>query len=503
MGKRLETTIKSFSGGITSNKREATKTQAHVISNFDVYRSNTLIPNRSTESGDSSASTSKKQAFEVALWTPDSSYKQFALGVQSGTGLAEIQYKALTTGASNDLDDATWTSPAGNQSSTGATSFNLFVYYAKTGKIYGARAGSHIWAFTPDGSTAWADSHQALTYTHIAQGIVHSKDDILYVPYDNKIASNDNGSWNVTVLTLPTYLKVNSICEHGNYLAIGAAPVSGIGNSWVYLWDRDSTLVTLSETVNWGDGQLCVLEDINGILVGISDKGGNTVNYNSELIFRYLSGSEAIIYDRLRSTSSITLGLQKKKVNDRVYFLASPTIDGVLRQGVWSFGKSLQAEGLVYNHDLTPNNDTAVDVLNGLHIVGDYFFVSHVTSGTYAISKTNSSSTAFSAKSVWERIFVTENSAVTKNLVGISVMFEPLPSAGQVILQIKKDAESSWTTVFTENTDDAITHSSINIESTGADFGNYKELYVRIESTGGAEITGFRMIEELIDDNKY
>jgi len=58
-------------------------------------------------------------------------------------------------------------------------------------------------------------------------------------------------------------------------------------------------------------------------------------------------------------------------------------------------------------------------------------------------------------------------------------------------LKYKKDAETSFTTIFTHNTDDSLFHEAVNIESSGATLPEFRELSLRIESTGGAVITGY------------
>ena len=80
--------------------------------------------------------------------------------------------KTLTTGGSLDLGDNGWASPANNASAAGSTNFELFKYYKATGKFYGAKSGTTIWAFTPDGATAFDDSNRSITYTRIGQGII-------------------------------------------------------------------------------------------------------------------------------------------------------------------------------------------------------------------------------------------------------------------------------------------------------------------------------------------
>ncbi|GAH30408.1 unnamed protein product, partial [marine sediment metagenome] len=89
------------------------------------------------------------------------------------------------------------------------------------------------------------------------------------------------------------HLYITSICEFGNYLAIGAAPLSGLGGSVVYLWDRDSSLTTLSEIIDFGEGNLRVLEEIDGVLIGISSVGGTSDRFDDKAVFRLVSGNKA------------------------------------------------------------------------------------------------------------------------------------------------------------------------------------------------------------------
>jgi hypothetical protein len=503
MGKRIETTINTFNGGIANDPRSTRENTALMLTGFDLKDPHRLIPFNSSESGDGGASTSKKRNFTLALRT-GTTWSLYALGVKSGASTAEVLYKDLTTGGSNDMGDTGWSTPANHQSASTVTNFNLFTYYKKTGLIYGARNGTHIWAFSPSGS-AWDDDiittngGTPFAYTNIAEGLVHSKDDILYIPYDNIIAKNDNGAWSETALTLPTHLKINSICEYGNYLAIACAPLSGIGNSIVYLWDRDSTLTTLSESVNWGEGELKVLEELNGYLIGVSVLGGNTVNFRARVSFKYYNGNGAKEFDELvASSGSPTLLISKQKIDEKLYFMMSINYNGALREGVWSVSNPTE---LRIVHERTPNNDTALTngVLRGFFYVGDYLFQSYQDNGTYTLSKTTDGDT-FATSGIYEKRFNTEGSSKKKDLVGITVENEYLPSAGQIILEYRTDENTAWTNIFTNTTNNSISKSAVAQEGLPKD---YKEIEFRVESTGGAVPTGLNFLEEITDKKPY
>lgn len=472
--------------GMTNDPRDTRASVCRVCTNFDIVTDRArAIPYYDSESGDTAAATSQKQAFTYAHWLPGSTndWRLFSLGVVSGTGKAEVLMKTTFT-------DGSWSTPANNQSAAGTTSFELFVYYKKTGLIYGARAGTSIWAFDAQTAGAWADTSHALTYTNICQGVVHSQDDILYIGYDNKIASNNNGSWTDAALTLPSDLYVTSICEYGTFLAIACAPLSGVGKSRVYLWDRNSSLTTVSANIDWGFGILKVLEEIEGYLVGISqDSANRTARYRVN--FKYYAGAGgARQFAILTSTSVPVIPTRKQKIDNRVYFLMSATLNSAVREGLWSvthFGGGQFALA----HERTPNNDTALGngVLKGFYITGDYAFISYVdNSSVYQLSKTNDQA-SYTATSIIETIINPNMPAgdkvQKKKLLSIGAMYDPLLSGGSCVVKSKTNGASSYTTVFTETTTSAVKTEPVPVTSGGTYLTDGEEFEFQINSTGG------------------
>mgnify|MGYP003403547364 CR=1 FL=1 len=503
MSKPIPFEIRDFSGGNSTIVRGVPTSLAQNVTNFDIYSDpHKLAPLRDLENGDSAASTSTKKNFTMAYWSSTPSWRLFSLGVVSGSGKAEILMKTLGTGGSNDLGDSGWATPANNQSASGSTSFNLFTFYKKTGKIYGAKAGTTIWTFTPDGSTAFDDSHHALAYTNIANGLV--KNNILWIPYDNKIASLNDTTWTDVALTLPEEFYITSICDYGNFIAIAAAPLNSAGNSRVYIWDMDSALSEMPQTVDWGTGQLKILDNLGGLLVGVSlDAGQNKIE--DKIVFRYLSGSYAKIFRKLSASSTTAvLPIVKQVINGRLYFLLSGTFNGTARSGLWSVGMTDAGNYSISQERYVDNSGTTTNiVLFSFAIVGDYVFISYTDNSTFTTNKSNDQA-SYTATSLYETVKLDMGDPdITKKLLGVTVMTEPLPAAGSYTLKYRKDAESSWTTIFTHATDDSISHDAINIESTGVTLPEFKEIQFRIESTGGAVITGLKGKVQVTEKTLY
>lgn len=500
-----------FDGGITNDPRDPRESVSQYVVNFDVLtNSRKMTPYHDSESGDSSAATSQKQNFCIALRT-GTTYNLFALGVQSGNAKAEILMKTLTTGGSTDLSDATWASPVNNQAAAGSTSFNLFTYYRyetlANSRIFGASGGTRIWSFDPTSTAAFDDAGHNLTYTNIAEGLVHSKDNFLYIPYDNKIASNNQGIWADSALTLPSHLYITSICERGNYLAIACAPLSGQGGSKVYLWDRDSTIANLPEIIDWGQGVLRVIQELNGTLIGISQVGGDATRFKDRIVFKYLSASSAETFAILEGTNSNLLKA-KQRIDNRLMFMLSITMNGTLREGVWSVGNEGGGQFSIVP-ERTPFNNTATagpGVLWSFFQVGDFLFQSYTTNSAFALSKTNDA-VSYTATSIYEStINPMEPERIRgsaglrsekKSLVAIAVGMQPLTSGQQIVLKYKIDG-GSWTTIFTETTVGQVVTERVS-DATGTSFTSGREYEFRIESTGGAVITEVRYKVETLE----
>ncbi len=77
-----------------------------------------------------------------------------------------------------------------------------------------------------------------------------------------------------------------------------------------------------------------------------------------------------------------------------------------------------------------------------------------------------------------------------------SVYTAPVPSGGSVTAKYRIDNETSYTTIGTLSTLGAVSRDFISIEATDTPFPAFKEIQFRLESTGGTEVTGFKILPE-------
>ncbi len=486
--------INRFDLGMTNDPHESNSRYSTVIKNFDAHTfPHKLVPFRSSEAANTTPDTEK---FVNFLFVGSDLDRLYGLGVvegDSGTGKARILYKDTFGGTA-------WTEPSNGASGSGSRSQDFFIEYKDY--IYGARASTHLWRHGDiTSSVTWVDSWQSLTYENMAQGLIFSND-ILHIPYDNKIATWDNSAFTSATLTLPTNRIITSLTEYGNYIAIATRPKNGIGNSIVYLWDASAT--SSSEVIDWGTGDLKVLEVIDGVLVGISIELADPPSLQSKIVFRSLSGSRAVKFNTLLSdvSQAPALDIAKQVVSNYLYFLLKITIDGTEQAGLWKLGKVSPELPFSLTFDRTTDNDTALisnGDLDGFFLKDDYVFMAFRSSGLYDITSTDDQAN-FTVTASYESLInprmTEEDTLKEKQLMAVQVSFEALPTAGQVVFKYRVDSTTAWGSVaasFTEATDSAVQKELIIPATQG------REYEFRIESTGGAVITGFKYKYEVIE----
>ena len=512
MGIVIETLIDRFDGGMTNAVRDSiasiqgntiiAKPYARIISHFDVFSAKgQMIPHLSHVEDDINSNLSTtiaaiKLCQFLSYGTSQSATTQYALGILKATTDARIYSR-------DSIPTGQW---SGLASASVVASEKLFVEYK--GGIYVAVGGTAIAKYSISGDS-WSAADLSITYTNIGQGLVHSKDDILYIPYTTSagafIAKKNVSTWTAAALTLPSNCIPTSISEYGNYLAIATKPLSRGGKSVVYLWDRDSSLSTLSEKIEWGTEDLELIEELEGFLVGISVTGASSIIVSPKIIFKYYAGVGAKQFLEIPTQNSVTLfAPNKQKMNNRIYFMMNAEQSGARLAGIFSIGRNAEGGFGLLMDRLWDNTTvfTNVDYPKGFQLLGDYMTIAYTIgaeTATYNLQRTKDNST-YAANSTYESlIFNSGDSSLTKKLIGITIMFEPFSGIGPVVLKYKVDADTSWTQIFSSSTTNSTSHGAINIESTGVTLPTYKEIRFQILSTAATAITGLKFKSEIID----
>lgn len=465
-----------------------------IAKHFDIFSNpGKLTPYRdlSADTNDGSTSTGMKQYFVRDFLYPTGSGKLYGLGQTAG-GLTEIFQKA-------DATTGNWSVPA-NSTGNGVVQNGCFVEYKDA--AWGFQGTNQVFKWgVLSGSPSITNSvgTTASAITSVAQGLIGT-DDNLYLPYNNVIGRvTSNGTWNDSVLTLPTNFRITSLTNYGNYLAIACAPVSSFnGVSKVFLWDFSSPDV--QTVIDWGEGILSVLETIEGMLVGVTDRYLNNTagaGRGSFIVQTYSGGTPQVVKEIFtQAIVGKTMPLSKAVKNNRLFFSAKVMTNAAgtaYNEGIWSFGRKSASYPFVLSLDLIDEN-VSTSGIQSFGTAANYFFLAHSADGS--IDKTSSAATYTFASILESQIFNLANSTNDKQLHSAKVTFSELMSGQQLVLKYKVDDTPStpWTTIGTFSTVGSVSHSFLGIESTGADFASGTEYKFRLESTGGLEVTGFEVL---------
>ena len=495
MSKIVEIKINNFSGGVSDAPRESNASKFQVSKHFDIFTDPTrLIPYRSLEAdtNDGSTSTGMKQYVVKDFLYHSSSSKLFGLG-QTGGGLTKIVQKA-------DATTGNWSLPATSEGN-GAVKNGCFIEYKDV--LWGFQGTNQIWKWTIATNTiSNSASTTGVTITSVAQGLVY--EDYLYLPYNNKIwRATDATTFSDAYLTLPTNFKITSLTAYGKYIAIAVAPVSNYnGVSKVLLWDGTST--DIQESIDWGEGELRILETIEGILVGVTDRYLNNATgagKGSMIVQIYQGGAPQVVKEVFtRALTGKDIPINKSVKNNRVFWAAKIMTNSAgteYVEGLWSFGRKNVNFPFSLSLDVIDENiDT--DGIQAFGTAANYFFITH--SGDGSIDKTNDSAVYTFTSAYESQVIDFGDVDSDKTLLSVKVSFRKQLAGESLTAKYRVDGATAWTTIGTASTDDTLSRTFLSIESTGTAFASGREYEFRLESTGGLEITGV-VLKARINDN--
>lgn len=337
-------------------------------------------------------------------------------------------------------------------------------------------------------------ANTSATISSVAQGLV-AKDDNLYLPYNNILVRvYPSGTVQDQALKLPTNLKITSLTNFGNYLAIGCSSTSTYnGVSKVFLWNLYSPDV--QEVIDWGEGELRILENVEGMLVGITDRYLNNASgagRGSMIVQGYSGGAPQVLKEVFTSAlTGITMPLSKTVKNNRLFFVAKIKTNDAgteYNEGIWSFGRKNSQYQFALSLDYISENITTSGI-QAFGSAGNFFFIAH--SGDGSVDKTNDTA-VYTMTSILETQVLNFGTIDNdKRLDAFKVTFRKMASGESVVLKYKVDDATSFTTIGTFDTDGALSHTFTQEELAGVAFKSGREFKFRIESTGGAEITSW------------
>ena len=349
-----------------------------------------------------------------------------------------------------------------------------------------------------------------LTFSTMGQALVHPTDKVMYIPYQATAGGAPligtlapgvaGGAVTTAALTLAIGYRAYCLSHYGNYLAI---PCTGKNNSYasvVYLWDRVAT--TWNETIVWGAGDLRVLNNLDGVLVGVSHRSsgvsGTTQDSDGVEIKMYSGGVPVLIKEINQNTLGV--GNVSMTVNSNVNFIKNgrlyfsidiiPNDGSTTRKGLWSVGKSKTGRWVVTCERV--ENNTSLSIL-AASMQGDFVsVVSNAVGTVYSTTFGTTGPSTYGATSIYES-GVNPNMdeldrAKNKKLISWYVNVMPIVG-GTLTVKYKVDDTTqggNWVACGTYSTT-AGTTLEIRKPTTGQ-FKDGKYFEFQISATGGVAI---------------
>lgn len=520
MGKLYEQKINDFTGGLSDSPRQPIFNMGSLIKHFDIFSDGKkLTPYRSTEADTATnvSATDAKQ-YDIRDFQLGLDGKLYALG-KNGSGYPKVMTKA-------DPTTGNWLASDGSNAATaigegnGARISGCFIEWQ--GAFWFFQGTNQVAKCTLAGTITNSVATVGSTITSVAQGVINNN--TLYLFYNNKVVTvSAAGAVSDNVFTtIPSDMRITSATRYGSYLAIGCAygtatTTKPVGRSVVVIWDMVQT-TTASDVIDWGEGALRVLGIIEGRICGVSDKylSSSLGLTRGSMVIRLWAGGAPQVMKELIANQTVTANTATVTrfpnnviiKNNKMYWAASvpfalsTSTESTYHLGIWVFGRKNVNSNFALSLDYIEEGVSASNFfINSFGSAGDYWFINHSADGS--VTKTDDTAT-YSFTSIYEtQILNGGDSSEKKKLLGVTVYTAPLPAAGNIVLKYRLDEETSFTQIFTDGTDNSLSHSAINIESTGVTLPEFKEIIFRIESTGGAEITGLKFKYEVIDKDIY
>lgn len=509
--------LNRFFAGISPDTRLQDTRYFELAEHFDPFTSpSKLIPHREMEANETTSYDITALAFVSDML--------YGLG-KTGGGTPEY-YKIYEK--SGDLITSGWTASTSGGGGVNRNE-NALVPYNVNGVdfLFGFGSTSNVWAYNIDTPGVTDAAYATGTFATCANGIV-TRDGLLLMPFNNKIAKKDGGTsatdnW-TTALTLPAAYQITDVTEWGDYAAIAVKPKAASNRtlpSRVYLWDKVSEDV--SDVVEFGEGDLELIGVVDGALVGIMILGGATsIAIKPRLQAKVWEGgphARRVIDLEMPLSTDVPLSISSNKCKaidgNRLIFGLDITLNGTEHTALWAVGRISSEFPWALTKYIKVDNDTVVTSIEAVYKLGSYFFVAHNNDGS--INVTNDQATnSFRATSTLITQKLDESDVdplygmKQKQLKSVNLYFEPLANKTIVTVSYRKDHETSWTQIatFTEAASTANTNRLIAGDISGTDFPQYQSIQFKVDTVGqaaggakSASIVGLAYETDVVDSN--
>ena len=494
-------TINNFSGGLDEDIRSHSTNTFSDVTGFDTLTNKyTLIPYGESETEAlASGAITDKQITDViregngfiAMMGRNSAGTPTTVDLlikNSGTDISATNSSVTTVGGANFYQPNTLIFDTFDSS---------YYYINTTGQVRKIVAGTYI--ASSAGSLAFTSSWSGIP---VPRPLLHPTSNVLYFAYGtNGLAKITAGAYSNITLDFATNRLITSMTDYGAFVAFAVTPTYAGGQSKVLIWDQNTSRTAFSDSVDWGNGSIMILENIGGTLIGVSISDAQYASSTSyttskvkKLTIRALSGGRAVVVKELTVDSSFNLRNFKTKFGTKLYF------GGDYGSALYVVEKKEDGT-VVVSKDRFINNGTAITTLRGISLIGDYLFTMFDTIGqTGNIFRTKVTSSYTNTSTFTTNInpkMDIEDRDKQKKLTKVEVITENMPAGANVSVYYDIDGSGLAQILSETRTDNKRTLATRDLS--GNPFLEGIEYKFQVTSTGGAKIIGFNYEYEVIE----
>lgn len=498
--------INRFDGGMASDLRTTSTNQCASSANFDISTN----PHKLTPYSDPIAETHASGPMtdyaitDVAVLNISGTTPTiYGMGrTNSGSTNLSIFKKSSTS----DIT-AQWSAAlaSGGTRSPGS----LLGYYDQTAgadKLYFINGGA--WGVFTDPSTISTAGGLVGPYTTnvYPKPYRHPIDNTVYLGAANKVYKFDAVTYTTATLlhTFGANFEVQSFTEHGNYLAIGGRYFGRDKKSSVYLSNRVIPNDGAQQVIDWGEGSLVAIENIDGYIVGVSyteDVGGYSTIATYKLYIKVWNGGEVQTVKEIETRRSDEIKIWKAKHDNKLYF-GYDTDRALYVVGRNELGQWFVVGDRYYN----PSGSYISGTFNGISFVGDIAFIAYQDGGTTGYLVRQGTGSTYSLTSYYNTTINPgmdiSHRTLRKKLKSVRVAYTAEANNGTVGVGFRQDTQTASYTSIISNTEATAGEYVIHADmaETGEGFDEGYEFQFQLTSTGNVGIKQFEYEYEIVND---
>ena len=387
----------------------------------------------------------------------------------------------------------------------------LLSYYDATAsldKLYFYNGGTFSSFDTPSTITTHGALTGAWTTGLYPRPYRHTLDNSVYVGAANIVYKFDAVTYTaVTQLhALDKYFEVLTFSEYGRYLAIGGRYFGRDKRSTVYLSNKDITSPQEAPftSIDWGEGSLVHLENMGGVLVGISyseNVGGYTTLNTYKIYIKTYSGGVVTTVKEILTNRSDAIKIWTARSQNRLYFGYDTD------QALFVFGKNKLGEWyLTKDRYYNPSGSFITGTFNGVSFVGDIAFIAYQDGGTTGYLVRQGTGTGYTLPAYYTTTvnpgIKDEERELRKKLKKVRISYEVNAAGGTVGLGLRTDSQTaSYTSIISKTQSSAgqyVTTASGFADGTQFDEGY--EFQFQFSSTGNVSIKQVSYEYDIVND---